>query len=748
MKIIQNPIYSVFLFSIFWVALMFHDNILNLNGFVFSSDGDGIKNYFSILNHVKNDAEYWQTEGMNYPYGEVIVYTDGQPAIANFLKILSSVFPEINNYLIGVLNFLMLSSIPIGAIFLFKTFKKLNLNSIASFLGVIIFCALQPQLPRMAGHYGLAYASVIPISLYLLTSFSLNRKQKNLILLFIHALLFFFIHPYMGLLLSIFHLVFLTFTLLQQETLKSIWRKAWQPLFLILPAILFQVFLKLIDHHEGRVSSPDGFYNFTASLHSFFQPHASWAKSLFLLFAYEKKISWETLSYLGIANIVMLMLSPVVLFLSIKKEKEKLVQLIPFLLSGFALFLFAMGHPLHWETPPVAEIFPSLKQFRVLGRFGWLVFYVSTTLTVFLTHFILSKNKALGCSIASILAILSLIEGNHSNQIIAQAINQQPNSFIYQNLDPQQQELIDVIDSIHPQAIYTIPFNSIGGWEHQKVGDMYTLAQTQVLSYHTGIPMFGGSLSRTSETEAINGIKLMGTPLVEKNILPLLVEQPIALINWNRKISKREQYWLEQSTQVFENGKVNVHLIYPSDFKPKHFNLLHDSLDSTLLNSSSIAILDTQKFVYLNTCDTNVNSVFIHNRKALKVKTKEYTNLALLEAGTLQSGKQYSCSFWTNTAKPSMAFETFGILKTDTTGVYSWINLTDTRKSQEIHKNWTLNEFDFTVPDTSSTYTLTVSGNSHFEHAYFDNILIIEKGQKVLQKKSTHQPRMLNNVIF
>ena len=46
--------------------------------------GDCGKNYFTFIYHTVYDHGIWFS-GMNYPYGEHIIYADGQPAISTML---------------------------------------------------------------------------------------------------------------------------------------------------------------------------------------------------------------------------------------------------------------------------------------------------------------------------------------------------------------------------------------------------------------------------------------------------------------------------------------------------------------------------------------------------------------------------------------------------------------------------------------------------------------------------------------
>ena len=53
--------------------------------YLFEDGGDGLKNYYTLDYYVKHD-DGWHFTGMNYPYGENIIYTDNQPILALTLR--------------------------------------------------------------------------------------------------------------------------------------------------------------------------------------------------------------------------------------------------------------------------------------------------------------------------------------------------------------------------------------------------------------------------------------------------------------------------------------------------------------------------------------------------------------------------------------------------------------------------------------------------------------------------------------
>src|SRR5690606_38327794 len=96
--------------------------------------------------------------------------------------------------------------------------------------------------------------------------------------------------------------------------------------------------------------------------------------------------NWESWAYLGFGTLVFAVIIGVFL---IKKRKtinwrnffKK--ELVLFFIASYLILLFAFCFPLkyfwmHW----LADLVSPIKQFRILGRFTWIFFYVSTVSAV------------------------------------------------------------------------------------------------------------------------------------------------------------------------------------------------------------------------------------------------------------------------------------------------------------------------------------------------------------------------------
>ena len=91
--------------------------------YLFEDGGDGLKNYYTLDYYVKHDSG-WHFSGMNYPYGENIIYTDNQPILALTLQWIDRHVTDIDRHIIGTLNMLMLLSIYFAVLIIYKLLRR------------------------------------------------------------------------------------------------------------------------------------------------------------------------------------------------------------------------------------------------------------------------------------------------------------------------------------------------------------------------------------------------------------------------------------------------------------------------------------------------------------------------------------------------------------------------------------------------------------------------------------------------
>lgn len=493
-----------------------HAVILHPNSYLFGDFVDGLKNYFTPLYHILYDSHYSWFEGMNYPQGEHIVFADAQPLLSNTLKFISHHAVDISGYTVGIMNFLMFFSIPLSAAPLSWVLTQLKVEGFWNIIGALFIALLSPQLFRMGGHFALAYSFVIPLLIgFWFWQWKKTTWQKSLVIgvsitlisglhFYYFAIAAFFLGLSHGVRLLSRHRLPLSATLLHGA------------LQVVLPFVLLQLWLFFTDPVADRPNNPFGFMAYRAHWESILLPVGKPLGSLINAYVTPiRNVSWEGIAYVGLPAFVF-----VILFLvlrPLKKWKAKLPESFsPLLWSGIALAFFAMGVPFVFGLEWLVEYSGPLKQFRGIGRFAWLFYYV-INLAFFSAFVQLQWKKAWVKPTLSVLLFAALVYEVH---VVHQNPFYQKNKVAIFHQPPGIKELQN--QSNHRfSALLPLPFFLTGseniwyGPEGSK-----SIKKSFVTSLQTGLPIAGVQMSRTSLTHTLEKLKVVKAPLQLPNWLP------------------------------------------------------------------------------------------------------------------------------------------------------------------------------------------------------------------------------------
>ncbi len=247
------------------ILIIFYGPILkNANHTYFSASGDGLKSTLGSVYHLNYDSSYLRTNSMNYPFGESVFYTGGQPVIVNFFKLLKSIGLDFSSYLLGISNIWTIFSIALGALFIYFILRELKLPVLYSIIVSNIIIFMSPQLDRFGGHYNLSYLYFIPLMIYLFLLFYKKRKVYLSVLLGLLALLSLGTHAYFFGFYAILFICFWIGAILSDK--KSFGKLKFISLNtliqFVLPFIIFQGIMTLSGEMADRTSYPWGFFSF------------------------------------------------------------------------------------------------------------------------------------------------------------------------------------------------------------------------------------------------------------------------------------------------------------------------------------------------------------------------------------------------------------------------------------------------------------------------------------------------------
>jgi hypothetical protein len=485
--------------------VIFHPNDVLLTG-----DGDGLKSYFCFFYHIHYDESLIHFSGMNYPHGEHYLFTDGFPSIAWIIQVL----PFLKSYGIAIIHLSLLISLWLTPLFIYLILKKFKTETWIAIVGSFTLFLLQPQFPRLFSHLSLAYSIFFPLSWYLLIRYKENPGSKKwIIVLIINQLFWYFMHPYLGFMITLFYGVDWS---LSQLTKKVAWKDRITGLIPVaFPVIVVQLFLKWTDDITDRPINPYGFFDYQAHWKSIFLPPTGELHQWLEQFISFDEFTWEGQAYLGFLTIFMLIVGLIYGIIYLVKGFKPLTiahktMLFAFI-AAFLMLVLSFGFPFN-GNPRWLETLTFLKQFRALGRFSWPFFYVSGIIGVVVLSFLytrmISIEKYIRFPIKSIF-IVSIIFGIQlveAFNLLAVPTSFSKNIFDTQKLSKAEKQLIDrcIKQKEAKGAILPLPWFHIGSEIYGREASSETLRNSFLLSAHTGIPLYAVMMGRTSKKQTMD----------------------------------------------------------------------------------------------------------------------------------------------------------------------------------------------------------------------------------------------------
>lgn len=526
---------------------------------VLSSAGDGAKNYYTFLYHVVNDEHLLNGDDFNYPYGELVFYSDGHPALSWLLRAL----PFAQPHAVGILNLLLLSGLIVYGLCVSAILRRLGLPSWTAAVGALGVTMLQPQLFRMEGHLALAHCYLLPLAWYMhLLSLSPGRTWRWSIVLCLVLLYAFCTHAYLGLMLSLFLCAAWGLRMLRdgtwlgQSALPAIAQA-------VVPLFVFVALVRVQDTHSGRPTAPLTDSNLLASVDGLCVPHHPSLLSPLTKMWTGLEPSWESWCYLGVATMSLLLFALFRQLIAWGKRSAPLRTRIDdeaalYLGAGSIVLFAAFGF-----HRPLEKVLPMLQQFRGLGRLAWM-FYLTASVFTFarLYQWTLCWNnrlRALGITALLVPPVLNTIEGWPYFETSSQSVSNGWTPFIRDWAKDDLRTIIELVEREHPLALMPMPFWHAGS-EVYKRGDCGPAFRTIFpVSLFTRTPILAGITSRTSIPETIAQFSLLAPVSFPKPITKDLPSSgEIFLVHGGEQLDDDERQLIARSTPVLRNGQAAV----------------------------------------------------------------------------------------------------------------------------------------------------------------------------------------------
>lgn len=550
--------------------------------YLFGITGDSIKNYFSSLYYILYDKNQ-HLSGLNYPYGEHLVFTDAQPAINLLLSPLVNGNYEYAGNIITILNLLMIASFPIAAVYLYRLFILWKMPSWYSVITATAIALLSPQSMQMTGHYALAYACFFPMVWYYTANWLQNKKVISLILLIFTLCFFGFIQAYYLALAVPFLILTSIFYLIYKSRVPSL-RKRFVGLLIaiIFPLIAYYLWLHFSGANQilDRPYRPYGFYDYYSSLRDVFIPIDGKVKELINVFLPIGDVHWYGYGFVGLAAIISTLAGVWVLRDRVHEKEFLAPSLGVYLMAALSCLLISFCIP--FKFLPESWIPNIIFQFRTLGRFNWVFYFVFASTSAWLLYILSEYLRKKSHSVIAVVFMLGMLflwtsEGLSLQKRQANEVKSHgkvANDYLsFEN--SYSKKLNDIgLKPEYFQAILAFPYFNMGSEEFFIERGENTLYEASKISLDMHLPIAQNYLNRSSISQTVKLIQLLSHPLIKKEVIDdMKDDRSLLLVIVGETFEEDEKRIIQKSRLLIKNGEVSIYDLPLSAFKQETPNI-------------------------------------------------------------------------------------------------------------------------------------------------------------------------------
>lgn len=697
--------------------------LTNLNSIFFGNYFDALKNYYTVLYHVKWDESFFTFQGMNFPYYEHVLFTDNQPVISNFLKLLNFLGIPVENYTLGIINGMLLLSLLLATYFNFKCLSKLGVVAWLAAIVSVGLTFLSPQTDRINGHFALSYSFIIPLIIYQALLFI--EKPTYVRSLIIGGIVVFvsFLHAYfLGFALLILGSLFLVILVKrQQKVLKYLGHLSLQT---IVPLSFVEGIMIFSDQVVDRPAFPWSPFLSNFNLHGVFFPVAKpiglWIKRNFGM----PHVEWEAFGYVGMAATFFFLFATLasIYILIFARQKTS-----PFLVDKrFSVFLLITSL-LALATPGTFTALAKnewiylhmgpVRQFRSIGRFNW-IFYSS--LNFMLWPWIsaqLKNGKIAAWARIALVSISLFLLVNDVYWNMEKPFHENHTQALLLENTPEQKQVEELLAPY--DVILTVPFFHIGsesfvyengGGEHFK--------NAMVVSYASGKPLNAVMLSRTSLSQTLQSLQYSIYPVKEPAFVQQLQgKKAILLVTKGAELTYQEELLLKSgSNTIFEGESFEI-----IEFDLNQYKALY-AADSVKNQYTKAHLSDAY---YFKDFEESSEKSYIGSG-VLSVASELPRKVDVIDVKSIQN-KQTRMGFWVFLNEQNKAIESMEIrFRDQQNSEVGYVNISFRDNLEALDGHWGYVSFPLQIPATCNNLELSLKRNNLYPSTTFLDGLNLE----------------------
>ena len=672
-KILRNPVVilsvlTITIICIVWSKIIFHPNVYLLN-----TGGDAFKNYYTPAWFVGNDKGL-HFSGMNYPYGEHVVFTDNQPLLSWIMNFIDDNLFSVSGYTVGIMNLLLFISLFFCVFFIYKIMVHYALPPYFAMIASLLIGLMNPQLERFWVHFALGYSVFIPLIWYLIILLGKhNYKLWRWFLLISVIILFGFLHIYyilIGAMFILFHVFILFFK--RGRNYKHIIMQAGAA---IIPIVFISLFIRLTDIIADRPESPFGFFLYKASFQSVFLPMEGTIKNEVTRILHLLPSNPEGYAYVGITGLIFLIILPIIFIKRIIYKRSFFRSFInlpgdlgTWLMASVLLLFFSMTYPFRWNLEYLLDIVTPLKQFRSPGRFAWGFYFVYTISLTVLIYILFKKIKKRNTIAAYLFIMVPFVlqMSDTYGYFTTMGKRMQKNNAV-NPFAPSKNVFGDIFSGTNYtadsfDAILFLPSFFQGSEKLYIDRTAGSFQYAMEISYDTKLPLVNYMMSRTSFSQTLNNVQVVSNPYINNSSSEgVFTAKNLMLAVMNVPLTKGEQFLVDHATEFAKRDALTFYIFNTEVLREKgdklaiwDYSLIVDSLQESSYAGGSYFSEKPLSLFYRNSFDDMVAPVaFFGNGSFLS--DQEQKLMADIPVQTAES-IWIEVSFWAKSEITTMAY--------------------------------------------------------------------------------------------
>ncbi|MCK5692035.1 MAG: hypothetical protein KAI08_04275, partial [Bacteroidales bacterium] len=315
---------------------------------------------------------------------------------------------------------------------------------------------------------------------------------------------------------------------------------------------------------DDRPDNPWGFFIFHANIFSIFLPSHSLIKELSSGMV-DLNYRWEGRAYVGLPATQLALSFLIIMLLQVAGRKRPRTKnyfpnskLNLYLAASVIVLLFSMCIPFKWGLGFLTEVLPLLKQFRCLGRFSWIFYYVFTVFTATYLYYLYRLIRLKGYRIQA-MAVLLIILGFWGLEAMSRIQNSTSHIFNKNEVLSTGDTDIGAIleeSGFSPdefQGIIFLPFANTCGDKLQFERGLGAFTEAMRCSNQTGIPIVQSFSPRISLSQAMSSIQLLADSTIYKQRVDDMNQKPLLLVFTSQELNHQELALLDRARLLWSS---------------------------------------------------------------------------------------------------------------------------------------------------------------------------------------------------